>query len=73
MEWLGLLFEVLFLAFGVYLYLFAIGKVSAKDATTRQRMEAMRKSNGWWLRPAALLLIALMLVEVVLHVRELFF
>jgi hypothetical protein len=73
MEWLGLIFEVIFLAFGVYVYLFAIGKINAKDPETQKRMDSVRSGNAWWLRPAALLLIALMLVEIVLHVRQLFF
>lgn len=73
MEYIGLLLEFAFLIFGGYIYLFAIGKTKAKDAAGQQRAEAFRRSNGWWLRIAALALIAIMLVNLVIHVQQLFF
>ncbi len=72
MEYLGLLFELLFLAMGVYLYLFAIGKVSTKDPQARERAEAFRARNGWWLRLLSLALIAIMAVNIYLHLVQLF-
>ena len=71
MEWLGLLFEVLFLALGVYLYLFAIGKITSTDPKVRKNMQEWRERNGRWIRVAALTLIAIMLVNIVLHLQEL--
>jgi len=56
MEFLGLLFEFLFLAIGIYLYLFAVGKVSTSDPKARLRAEAFRTKNGRWLRPLSLAL-----------------
>ena len=68
MDIFGLLFEFLFLAMGVYLYFFAIGKVSGKDAEQSARF---RKVNWWWLRLLSLALIAVMVVNIVLHIKDL--
>lgn len=71
MEYLGLLFEFAFLAMGVYMYLFAIGKISSKDPKARERAEAFRTKNGWWLRLLSLLLVAIMVVNIYLHIVQL--
>ena len=71
MEYAGLIFEVLFLSAGVYLYLFAIGKVSTSNPQKKAQSEAFREKNKGWLRYAAMALIAIMLVNIVLHVKEL--
>lgn len=71
MEYLGLVFELIFLVIGVYLYLFAIGKVSTNDPEARKRAEAFREKNGWWLRLLSLLLIAIMVVNLYLHISQL--
>ncbi|MDX1943479.1 MAG: hypothetical protein SFU99_23130 [Saprospiraceae bacterium] len=71
MEWLGLLFEVLFLALGIYLYLLAIGKITSPDPNARKNMEAWRTRNGRWVRLAALALTAIMFVNIFLHLQEL--
>ena len=70
MEYLGLLLEFIFLSIGVYLYLFAIGRMKTTDPKARTRAEAFRKRNGWWLRLAALALVAITLVNIVLHVMQ---
>ena len=70
-EYIGLLFEIIFLILGVYVYLFFIGKVQAKDPQAREKAEAFRQKNGW-LRYAALALVAIMLVNVYLHIAQLF-
>lgn len=67
-----MLLEFLFLAMGVYIYLFSIGRLRAKDAQAQQRAEAFRRRNGAWMRIAALLLIALMTVNIALHLMQLF-
>lgn len=72
MEFLGLFFELLFLVMGVYLYLFAIGRVSTKDPNARDRAETFRAKNGWWLRLLSLALIAIMAVNIYLHLVQLF-
>lgn len=71
MEYVGLLFEVLFFALGVYVYLFARGKFSAADPTTRKRMDDFRAKNSWWLRLAGLAIMAVMLLNIALHVQQL--
>lgn len=71
MEYLGLVFELIFLAIGVYIYLFAIGKVSTGDPKAREQAETFRKKNGWWLRLLSLLLIAIMIVNLYLHIAQL--
>jgi len=73
MEYLGLLFELIFLSMGVYLYLVSIGKIVPKDPQAKARSEAFREKNGRWLRPVSLALVALMVVNVFLHIKELFF
>lgn len=71
MEYLGLLLEFLFLAVGVYLYLFALGRLPVKDEKARQNAEAFRLKNGWWIRLAALALMAVMSVNIFFHIRQL--
>lgn len=71
MEYLGLFIELIFLAIGLYLYLFAIGRMKSANPQAQQRAEAFRKRNGWWLRIAALALVAITLVNIVLHVMQL--
>lgn len=71
MEYLGLLIELLFLAMGVYIYLFSIGRLRSGDAKTQERAEAFRRRNAGWMRFASLLLIALMVVNIYLHVAQL--
>jgi multisubunit Na+/H+ antiporter MnhC subunit len=71
MDLLGLIFELMFLGMGVYLYLFAIGKVDSSKPEMRQRAAEFRARNNKWLRPLALLLVAIMLVNVVLHIAQL--
>ncbi len=71
MDLLGLVFECIFLAIGVYLYLFARGKVRIVTHSSDDKAEAFRKKNGGWLRILALFLIAVMSLEIVLHLRDL--
>jgi len=71
MEYLGLIFEFLLLAIGVYTYLFALGKFKVSDPQAQKRMEDFRQKNGW-LRYAGLALTAIMLVNIYLHLAQLF-
>jgi len=72
MEYLGLIFEIIFLFIGIYLYLFVRGFVTQKDPQAQAKMEEFRLKNGWWLRMAAIALIAVMTINIALHVRDLF-
>jgi len=71
MEFIGLFFEFIFLLGGVYLYLFAIGRIKLKDHANKAKAEAFRDNNSSWLRFAALALTAIMLVNILVHVRQL--
>ena len=70
-EYVGLFFELIFLTLGVLLYLFAIGKYRPAGEAARRTAEAYRQKNHWWLRLGSLLLIAMMAVNIYLHVRDL--
>ncbi len=71
MEYLGLLFEVLLFLLGLYLYLFATGRLRSKDEKLQKRADNFRRQNAWWLRVGALALMALMAVNIYLHLRQL--
>ncbi|PHN07722.1 hypothetical protein [Flavilitoribacter nigricans] len=71
MEYLGLFVELLLLLAGVYLYLFAIGRLKFKDEATRQKAEQFRAQNGTWLRLAALALTAIMVINIFIHISQL--
>ncbi|MCI4647451.1 hypothetical protein [Phaeodactylibacter sp.] len=71
MEYLGLLMELIFLVFGVYLYLFSIGRVQAGDPESRKKAEAFRQRNAGWMRIGALAIIAIMVVNLYLHFVQL--
>lgn len=70
MEFLGLLFEFIFLAIGVYMYLFAIGKLQSKDSALQQKAEKFRKENAGWMRIMGLALAAIMTVNIFLHLMQ---
>lgn len=72
MEYLGLIFEALLFAVGTYVYLFSRGFVKSGDPVIRQKAEAFRRANGWWLRIAGLALMAIMGANIVLHIMQLF-
>jgi hypothetical protein len=71
LDYLGLIFEIIFLALGVYMYLFAIGKLTSKDPEIQKKAEAFRQKNKTWMRIASLLLVAMMSVNIYLHIVEL--
>lgn len=72
MEYVGLLMELVFLAFGVYLYLFSAGRVSfGKDVESKKKAEAFRERNAWWMRIGGLAITAIMAVNLYLHFLQL--
>lgn len=71
MEYLGLFVEILLLLAGVYLYLFAIGKLKFKDEGTRKKAEQFRTQNSTWLRLGAMALMAIMVVNIFVHLSQL--
>lgn len=71
MDFLGLVFELIFLGVGVFLYLYSRGKISVTTHTSDEKAEAFRQKNSRWLRILSLLLMAIMSLEIVLHLRDL--
>lgn len=73
MDLFGLFVEIALLAIGVYLYLFSRGMLKVKDKALQQKAEAFREGNAWWLRLGSLALIAIMIVNIFLHLQSFFF
>ncbi|MCI5082767.1 MAG: hypothetical protein MRY78_13810 [Saprospiraceae bacterium] len=70
-EIIGLLIEFLFLGIGLYLYLFAIGRLKYSNEENRKKAEAFRTQSGSMIRILALALMAFMVVNIVLHIKDL--
>ena len=64
MTYLGLFFEILFLLAGVYLYLFSRGIVKTKEG------KPFLEENKVLIRFASIALIAIMLINIGLHIRD---
>lgn len=71
MDYLGLILEFIFLGIGIYFYLFSIGKIKSKNPESQKKAEDFRKGNRGWLRILSLALIALMTLEIILHIQSL--
>lgn len=71
MEYLGLLFELLFFGAGLYLYLFSRGGLNSSNPDAQKKAEAFREKNALWMRLLGLALMAIMGLNLVLHIREL--
>lgn len=71
-EYIGLLFEFIFLGIGIYLYLLARGLVKTGNPELQKRAEAFLEGNAWWVRLLALAIIAIMVLNIYLHIRQLF-
>lgn len=72
MEYIGLIAEILFFALGVYVFLFSRGVFKSKNPERQARVEEFRKDNATWMRYLGLALAAIMLLEIILHIRDLF-
>jgi hypothetical protein len=71
-NYIGLLFEIIFFAIGVYLYLFARGLVRTGNSELQKKAEAFRQDNAWWMRLLGLAIAAIMGANIFLHLREIF-
>jgi hypothetical protein len=71
MDILGLIAEILLAALGVYIYLFARGIVKITDPRRSEQAEAFRSQNAGWMRLLGLGLAAIMLLNVFLHLQQL--
>jgi len=70
MEIASLVIEFLLFGLGLYLYLYSRGAIKAKNPETQKKMEEFRVSNGTWMRYLGLALVAIMLINIILHFRE---
>jgi hypothetical protein len=68
---IGLVFEIVFLGLGVYLYLFARGFFTPSRPEAAEKVNRFRKANQGWMRIVGLALAAVFLLNLVLHVRDL--
>ena len=71
MEYLGLVLEFIFLAFGLGVYLFAKGWFTPKDILKAKNANEIRKNNGNWMRIVGLALAAIMTVNIIIHLQQL--
>lgn len=71
MEIVSFIFEIIFLGIGIIAYRFSTGKIKAKTPESQANLENFRKENKGWLRIVSLLLIAIMCIELALHVMQL--
>lgn len=72
MQYIGLIFEIIFFLAAGYGYLFSRGYFKSKDPAVQAKADAFRKDNGWWLRIGCLLVMALMGIEIFLNISNLF-
>ena len=70
MQVASLVIEILLFGLGLYLYLYALGKVRAKDPAVQKKMDDFRSQNKGWMRYGVLALMAIMLENIVLHVGD---
>lgn len=70
MEFATLAYELFLFAIGLYMYLFAIGKVSSKDTAVQKKANDFRAKNKGWMRLLGLALMAIMTVNIVLHLMQ---
>jgi hypothetical protein len=71
MEYIGLLFEIAFLLLSIFVYRLSTGKMKVSDAQ-RPMMERFIKENGRIMRILSLALMAIMSLEITLHIFQLF-
>jgi hypothetical protein len=71
MEYLGLLFELLFFALGAYVYALTRGLLHVNDAV-KPFYDNFMKENKTMLRILSLLVIAIMGLNIILHIAYLF-
>jgi hypothetical protein len=71
MEYLGLLFEVVFFFVGLYVYLLSRGMIKVSDPELAKQFERAKKKFGWGIRLLSLALMAIMLLNIFLHIQAL--
>lgn len=70
MEFITLAYELFLFGIGLYMYLFSTGKISSKDSAVQKKANEFRKKNSGWMRILGLALMAIMTVNIVLHIMQ---
>lgn len=70
MEFIGLLFELLLLGAGVYLYRLSMGRIQSDNADLQQKSDSFLENNRSIVRIGALALMAIMTVNIILHILQ---
>ncbi|MGK0365818.1 MAG: hypothetical protein ACI85O_002886 [Saprospiraceae bacterium] len=70
-QYMGLLFETAFFCGGIYLYLFAIGRIKFNSFEAEAKAAKIRRENGGMLRILSLAVVAIMLMNMYLSIRDL--
>lgn len=70
MQFVGLLFEIIFFVAAAMGYLFSRGFFQSKDPAVQAKANNFRKENGWWLRLGCILVMALMGLEIFLNIKS---
>lgn len=71
-SYIGLLTEIAFFCAGIYLYLFAVGRIKYSNFEAEAKAQRIRKENGGMLRLLSLAVVAIMAVNIFLSLRDLF-
>mgnify|MGYP001552515486 CR=1 FL=1 len=71
MEYLGLIFEIVFFFIALYVYMLARGMVKVTDPALARQFDQMKKRFGPFIRILALALMAVMLLNIILHIKAL--
>lgn len=70
MEFIGLLFELLLLFAGIYLYRLSMGRVSTDDQELKEKSDSFLENNRSLIRIGSLFLMAIMTVNIILHILQ---
>jgi len=70
MEFLGLLFELLLLGAGIYLYRLSMGRAKSDDPVLQEKSESFLENNRTLVRIGALALMAIMTMNIILHIMQ---
>jgi len=72
MYYIGLLTEIIFFCGGIYLYLFATGRIKFNNFEAEAKAARIRKENGNLLRILSLAVAAIMAMNIFVSLRDLF-
>lgn len=72
MDIAGLIFEFFFLGVGILTYAFARGFLTPPNKDIQKSAEEFRQRNGGWLRLLGIAIIAIMTLNIALHLKMMF-